>query len=67
MIQKAPEKILFLVQAESFANKIKQISEKKMVLESSSISQLDQYLHNRVILHIGRRLRKTNSVIFSKK
>ena len=38
MIQKIKEKIFFLVQAESFANEIKQlISEKKMVPESSSI------------------------------
>ena len=38
-IQKAQEKIFLLVQAESFANEIKQLkSEKKMVPESSNIS-----------------------------
>ena len=39
MIQKAQEKIFLLVQAELFANEIKQLKlEKKMVPESSSIS-----------------------------
>ena len=39
MIQKAQEKIFLLVQAESFANEIKQLkSEKKIVPESSNIS-----------------------------
>ena len=39
MIQRAKEKIFFLVQDESFANEIKQLkSEKKIVPESSSIS-----------------------------
>ena len=61
MIQKAQEKIFFLVQAESFANEIKQLkSEKKMVPESSSISQLDPFLDNRGILQVGGRLRKSN-------
>ena len=45
MVQKAQEKIFLLVEAESFANEIKQLkSEKKMVLESSGISQLDPFL-----------------------
>ena len=61
MIQKAQEKIFLLVQAESFANEIKQLkSEKKMVPESSSISQLDPFLDNRGILRVGGRLRKSN-------
>ena len=61
MIQKAQEKIFFLVQAESFANEIKQLkSEKKMVPESSSICQLDPFLDNRGILRVGGRLRKPN-------
>ena len=61
MIQKAQEKIFFLVQAESFANEIKQLkSEKKMVPESSSICQLDPFLDNRGILWVGGRLRKPN-------
>ena len=61
MIQKAQEKIFFLVQAESFANEIKQLkSEKKMVPESSSNSQLDQFLDNRGILQVGGNLRKSN-------
>ena len=61
MIQKAQEKIFLLVRGESFANEIKQLkSEKKMVPESSSISQLDPFLDNRGILRVGRRLRKSN-------
>ena len=61
MIQKAQEKIFLLVQAESFANEIKQLrSEKKMVPESSSISQLDPFLDNRGIVRVGGRLRKLN-------
>ena len=45
MVQKAQEKILLLVEAESFANEIMQLkSEKKMVPESSGISQLDPFL-----------------------
>ena len=61
MIHKAQEKIFFLVEAESFANEIKQLkSEKKMVPESSSISQLDPFLDNRGILRVGGRLRKSN-------
>ena len=45
MVQKAQEKIFLLVEAESFANEIKQLkSEKKMVPESSGISQLDPFL-----------------------
>ena len=61
MIQKAQEKIFLLVQAESFANDIKQLkSQKKMVPESSSISQLDPFLDNRGILRVGERLRKSN-------
>ena len=61
MIQKAQEKIFLLVQAESFANEIKQLrSEKKMVPESSSISQLDLFLDNRGIVRVGGRLRKLN-------
>ena len=61
MIQKAQEKIFLLVQAESFANEIKQLkSEKKMVPESSGISQLDPFLDNRGILPVGGRLRKSN-------
>ena len=61
MIQKAQEKIFHLVQAESFANDIKQLkSQKKMVPESSSISQLDPFLDNRGNLQVGGRLRKSN-------
>ena len=61
MIQKAQEKIFLLVQAESFANEIKQLkSEKKMVPESSSINQLDPFLDNRSILHVGGRLKISN-------
>ena len=61
MIQKAQEKIFFLVQVELFANEIKQLkSEKKMVPESSSVSQLDPFLDNRGILRVGERLRKSN-------
>ena len=61
MIQKAQEKIFLLVQAESFANEIKQLkSEKKMVPESINISQLDPFLDNRGILRVGGRLRKSN-------
>ena len=61
MIHKAQEKIFLLVQAESFANKIKQLkSEKKMVPESSGISHLDPFLDNRGILRVGWRLRKSN-------
>ena len=61
MIQKAQEKIFLLVQAESFANDIKQLkSQKKMVSESSSISQLDPFLDNRGNLRVGGRLRKSN-------
>ena len=61
MIQKAQEKIFLLVQAESFANEIKQLkSEKKMVPESSGISHLDPFLDNRGILRVGWRLRKSN-------
>ena len=59
IIQKAQEKIFLLVQAESFTNKIKQLkSEKKLVPESSGISQLDPLLDNRGILRVGGRLRK---------
>ena len=61
MIQKAQEKIFFLVQTESFVNEIKKLkSEKKIVPESSSISQLDPFLDNRGILWVGGRLRKSN-------
>ena len=61
MIQKAQEKIFLLVQSESLANEIKQLkSEKKMVPESSGISQLDPFLNNRGILRVGGRLRKSN-------
>ena len=61
MIQKAQQKIFLLVQAESFANEIKQIkSEKKMVPESSGISQLDSFLDNKGILRVVGRLRKSN-------
>ena len=61
MIQKAQEKIFLLVQAESFANEIKQLkSEKKMVPESSNISQLDPFLDNRGIVRVEGRLRKSN-------
>ena len=61
MIQKTLEKIFLLVQTESFANEIKQLkSEKKMVPESSGISQLDPTLDNRGILRVGGRLRKSN-------
>ena len=61
MIQKAEEKIFFLVEAESFVNEIKQWkSEKKMFPESSSTSQSDPFLNNRGILHVGERLRKLN-------
>ena len=75
MTQKAQEKIFFLVQAKSFANEIKQLKpEKKMVPQSSSISQLDPFLDTRGILQIGGRLRKSNltgeendPVILSKK
>ena len=57
MIQKAQENIFLLVQAESLANEIKQLkSEKKMVPESSGISQLDPFLNNRGILWVGGRL-----------
>ena len=75
MIQKPQEKIFLLVQAESFASEIKQLkSEKKMVPESSSISQLDPFLDNRNILRVRGRLGKLNlteeenhSVILPKK
>ena len=61
MIQKAQEKIFLLVQAESFTTKIKQLkSEKKLVPESSGISQLDPLLHNRGILRVRGRLSKSN-------
>ena len=60
-IQKAQEKIFFLVQAKSFANEIKQLkSEKKMVPESSSIRQLDPFLDNRSMLQFGGRSKKSN-------
>ena len=60
MIQKAQEKIFLLVQTESFANEIKQLkSDKKMVPESSGISQLDPFLDNRGVLRNGGRLRKS--------
>ena len=60
-IQKAREKIFFLVQAKSFANEIKQLkSEKKMVPESSSIRQLDPFLDNRSMSQFGGRSRKSN-------
>ena len=73
--KKAQEKIFLLVQAKSFANEIKQLkSEKKIIPESSSISQLDLFLDNRGILRIDGRLRKSNlteaenhSVILPKK
>ena len=59
--QKSQEKIFLLVQAKSFANEIKQLkSEKKIIPESSSISQLDLFLDNRGILRIDGRLRKSN-------
>ena len=61
MIQNTQEKIFLLVQTESFANEIKQLkSDKKMVPESSGISQLDPFLDNRGILRVGGRLRKSN-------
>ena len=61
MIQKAQEKTFLLVQAESFANEIKHLkSEKKMIPESSGISQLDPFRDNRGILRVGGRLRKSN-------
>ena len=51
MIQKAQEKIVLLLQAELFANEIKQLkSENKMVPVSSGISQLDPFLDNRGVL-----------------
>ena len=51
MIQKAQEKIVLLLQAELFANEIKQLkSENKMVPVSSGISQLDLFLDNRGVL-----------------
>ena len=54
MIQKAQEKIFLSVQAESFANEIKQLkSEKKMVPESNSISQLDPFLDSRALMGWG--------------
>ena len=65
MIQKAQEKIFFLVQDESLANEIKQLkSEKTMVLESGS-SQLDPFLDNRGILWVGGRLRKSKKCAVS--
>ena len=75
MIHKAQEKIFLLVQAESFANEIKQLkSEKKMVPESSGTSHLDPFLNNRDILRVGWRFRKSSlteeenhPVILSKK
>ena len=61
MIQKAQEKTFLLIQAESFANEIKHLkSEKKMIPESSGISQLDPFRDNRGILRVGGRLRKSN-------
>ena len=61
MIQEAQEKIFLMIQAKSFANEIKQLkSEKKMVPESSGISQLDPFLDNRGILRVDGRLRKSN-------
>ena len=61
MIRKAQERIFFLVQAESFANEIKQLKlEKNMVPESSSTSQLDPFLDNTGILRVGGRLKKSN-------
>ena len=61
MIRKAQEKIFLLVQAESFVNEIKQLkSAKKMVPESSGISQLDLFLDDKGILRVGGRLRKSN-------
>ena len=61
MIQKAQEKIFFLLQAELFANEIKQLrSEKKLFPENSSISHLGPFLDNRGILWVGGKLRKSN-------
>ena len=61
IIQKVQQKIFLLVQAESFANEIKQQkTEKKMIPESSGISQLDPFLDNKGILRVSGRLRKSN-------
>ena len=61
MIQNTEEKIFLLIQTGSFTNEIKQLkSEKKMVLESSGISQLDPFLDNRGILRVGGRLINSN-------
>ena len=61
MIQRAQEKIFLLVEAESFANEIKQLkSEKKVVPESGGISLLDPFLDSKGILQVAGRLRKSN-------
>ena len=61
MIQKAQEKVFLLLQAESFANEIKQLKlQKKMVPESSGISQWVPFLDKRGVLRVGGRLRKSN-------
>ena len=73
MVQKAKGKLF--VQAKSFANEIKQLKrEKEMIPESSTASQLDPFLDNRGLLHVGERLIKSNLtekenhvVIFPKK
>ena len=61
VIQKAQDKIIILVQAESFVNEIKQLKlDKKVLPQSSGISQLDLFLDNISILRAGGRLRKSN-------
>ena len=75
MIQKAQERIFLLVQTELFGNETKQLkSEKKMVPESSGVSQLGLFLDKRGFLRVGGRLRQSNlteeenhPVILSKK
>ena len=60
MIQKTQEKIFHLVKTKSSANEIKQLkSEKKMVPESSTISELDRFMDKRGIPGVAGRMTKS--------
>ena len=63
MIQRGQAAIFKMVQAESFNSEIRHLmSDKKMVPSNSSISQLDPFLDNDNIIHVGGRLRKSSVI-----
>ena len=62
MIQKSQVSIIEMVQTESFKNEVLKhlLSQKNLVPNNSSISQLDPFLNSDNIIPVGGRLRKSN-------